>query len=472
MWLNRMYKPPGAKHTLGWPTVAVDESAWDLLRADAWKVMSMDEQVMADVWSQLPTALVDLLLSHVSVPEFCRFRTVCPRWNSTLCTPEFGDLCAENGNKDHRSIMGQCFLRKIRDSLVSREIVGWSILDLNDRRWYTWKDEQHKHPLATDGGFVLWSNYVEMTIFNPISRSSQVLPDPPCSDFNNSIIAKLIVDSVSCTFKVFLIHRREKPEVCMFESATNQWRNSSAMPLTRTNVRLKAGVGVQAHSVVFQGLLYISTTTVHIDDNLSLQEHSPIKYWLFSYNFLEDSWADTHVDFPKCSGNVKKDLVVSGARLFLMSGDTLFPEASQGCLRMKEPLSVTEIELADGSLETVSLLSNPVFDAQELEANRRSFDFNHAYGFDNSMMLTYRGLGFSIMYELVTGFWELRPPDQTVPVFGNAMPLRQPCAVLGKPVAGGLVHCTPFQYSTLLEKTLYIDHRCQIHSQILEDYIW
>lgn len=134
---------------------------------------------------------------------------------------EFGDFCVENGNKDYCFIMGQCFFRKICDSLVFREIVGWSIFDLNDRWWYIWKDEQYKYFLVMDGGFVLWFNYVEMIIFNFIFRFLQVLLDLFCSDFNNSIIVKFIVDSVFCIFKVFFIYRCEKFEVCMFEFVIN-----------------------------------------------------------------------------------------------------------------------------------------------------------------------------------------------------------------------------------------------------------
>lgn len=101
---------------------------------------------------------------------------------------------------------------------------------------------------------------------------------------------------------------------------------------------------------------------VYIDDNLSFQEYLLIKYWFFSYNFLEDLWVDIYVDFFKCLGNVKKDFVVSGVCLFFMSGDMLFFEVSQGCFRMKELLSVMEIEFVDGFLEIVFFLLNFVFD--------------------------------------------------------------------------------------------------------------
>ncbi|XP_024362164.1 uncharacterized protein [Physcomitrium patens] len=446
-------------------------------------------------WRRLSDMLVQQVLSLCATLDLCRFRAVCKRWNSLICAPECGKfLCFRNANEDARYIIGRCFHQHFETSLTDIDgstlkyikVVGWKIFDLNDRRWYTWKgpllstysndhplvsDEDlivlcgtttmaaaNDHPLASDEGLVVCCSVLagtatisEIVITNPIVMTKMVLPMPVAWNnlYLSSFLVNLAVDSISQAYKIFLINRYEDPFMCVFASTTNQWRISSNPPV----LRLHDGAGAQAHSVIFQGQLYVLFKTYRVPGS---NEGWPFKFWLHRYTFLEDFWTDCGVDFPEWPDNGidRKELVVSRNRLFVVSGHTLHLETREGSIRMLDPLSVFEILLADGTFITESHLAEPSFDAQELEVDGptdeffdaklgeqvavRSFVFNQAFGFGNSIMLTYRWLGFSIVYNVETRLWELLPTDPTVELYGNVMPLRPP-RTFGKPIAGELV---------------------------------
>lgn len=323
-----------------------------------------------DEWSRLPNVLVQQVLSLVSVPELCRFRTVCKRWNSLICTSEFGNVCAQNEDEDHaRYIIGHCFHFHQRISSTLITVVGWSIYDLNGRRWFTWKGEQdiafaNDHPMDSDKGLVVCCSTVdcttlmvsEMIISNPIAKLRKVLPVPPCGDYyTDTFLVKLVVDSISQTYKIFLINRFQDPFMCVFDSTTSQWRS-----LNNTPVEMKGrGIGPRlGHSVMFQGLLYVLSSTYRHDPTKPRpNEEHPFRCRLHSYNFLKDSWADCGVDFPATwvdDGVRRNELVVSGNRLFVVSGYTLVLEECDGFIKLENPLSVIEILLADKTLNRVS----------------------------------------------------------------------------------------------------------------------
>jgi hypothetical protein len=418
---------------------------------------------MVNEWSRLPDVLVQQVLSLVAVPDLCRFCKVCKRWNSLICMPEFGTLHAQH--MDARFISGRCYYDG------GSEVAGWSVFDLNGRRCYERMGEvvgtfANDHPLATDGGLVLCSSPTlagsttvsEITIFDPMAKTREVLPFPPFQPYwkrnpysRRSIWggANLVVDSILNTYKIFLLRpspstpsRVEDPIRCVYESSTNQWRSLRTYPPVW---RVGGGFECQTASIIFQGLLNV-LTPFHFGRTRGYTfgpQDYPIKYFLFSYNFVEDSWENTGLDFPNWSDtDIKKELVVSGDRLFVVSGDELALEESDNSIRLEDPLSVTEILHADRKLKTVSHWAQLVFDAQGLEAEtsrlkpfgRRfeHFVYNQAFGFSNSIMLTYDWLGFSIVYNLLaTCLWEVFPADPTVRLFGNVMPLRLPSASLG-----------------------------------------
>lgn len=433
--------------------------------------------------------LEEQVLSLCAILDLWRFRAVCKRWNSLICG---NFLCSRNANEDARYIIGRCFYRHFEAchtiggrNLKYIKVVGWKVFDLKERRWYTWmgqllntysndhplvSDEglimrcgsttmaaTDDHPLASDGGFFLCCSILpgtaiisEMIITNPIVMTKMVLPMPVAWNnlYLSSFLVTLAVDSISQAYKIFLINRYEDPFLCVFDSTTNQWRISSNPPVRQLHDK---GAGAQAHSVIFQGQLYVLFKTYRVPGSI---EGRPSKFWLHRY-CLEDSWADCKVDFPEWpyDGVEQKQLVVSGNRLFVVSGYTLRLETRNGLIRMLDPLSVFEILLADSTLITEFHWAEPVFDAEGLEVDRptytsfdpklgemiavSSFEFNQAFGFGNSIMLTYRWLGFSIVYNVERRLWELLPADPTVVLYGNVMPLRPP-RTSGKPISGEL----------------------------------
>jgi hypothetical protein len=234
-----------------------------------------------------------------------------------------------------------------------------SVFDVNERRWYKWMGEvvdTFATPLVADGGLILCSTPTladsEMIIFNPMAKTREVLPLSPFQSFwwddvYNCDGVNLVVDSMSNTYKIFLLHLSEcsfeDPMLCVFESSANQWRSSRTYPPVR---RVEGGFEYETASIIFQGLLYVLTPFYSGQTRgyrFGPQDH-PIKYFLFSYNFVEDSWENTGVDFPNWSDT--QDLVVSGDRLFLVGRDELVLEESDNSFRLRNPLSVTEVLLA------------------------------------------------------------------------------------------------------------------------------
>ena len=91
--------------------------------------------------------------------------SLCKRWNSLICSPEFGMWC----NPERRPkgvIKGECFVVKLRlcidyakSGARCKKISSWSIFDLDTRRWYiNVEDTLPKgvdfHVAAMDAGLV------------------------------------------------------------------------------------------------------------------------------------------------------------------------------------------------------------------------------------------------------------------------------------------------------------------------------
>ena len=93
--------------------------------------------------------IVDRTLLFQSVPVLFRFRTVCKRWNSLICNPEFGALYIQRARPDALFLVVHYTIRG-KGHNVGRDVGsfddnhGWSFLDLNTRRWYTIKKDGRK----------------------------------------------------------------------------------------------------------------------------------------------------------------------------------------------------------------------------------------------------------------------------------------------------------------------------------------
>ena len=149
---------------------------------------TMDD-LAAELWSALPPEIVERVLTFLSAPALCRFRTVCKRWNALICKPEFGALYIQRTRQD----AGFVVLRHVTYS-DEEEPVGvvnsrWSILDVSARWWCTINDDTKQEVFETgnvamDHLGLLYQltqggseHYASASISNPIVQKSRNLGD-------------------------------------------------------------------------------------------------------------------------------------------------------------------------------------------------------------------------------------------------------------------------------------------------------
>ncbi|CAM6087405.1 unnamed protein product [Calypogeia fissa] len=317
---------------------------------------------MDGLWTELPADLLERVLSFLPVPDLCRLRSVCKRWSSLICTPEFGKICVQNASKGPN--VGSCLVVKPSLDLsrsYSAGIPCWSIFDLDAKRWY---HIVHELPPGNDfadvRGMDGGQDCQTLIVANVIDGAFKVLPRPPLRSGHriDYLNLTLVVDSISNTYKVFLVN--------------------------------------------------------HYRENRGL-----IDPWLFKY--LEDEWEDTGVQFWKSELHLC-DLVVRNNRLFLMTRG-LVDHSLRAYRRSRQPehfgwpFDISEIRLSDRVCRTVAQM-----DIAEACAN---FGINRAnwpdssihciykirsFGFDKSILLMCTETGKMMLYDSVTGAWESLPP--------------------------------------------------------------
>lgn len=276
-----------------------------------------------------------------------------------------------------------------------------------------------------------------LIVSNLIGKTIKALPNPPLPHIELPWTnLRLVVDKTSQTYKIFLIcvgftwiDSRYRC-MCVYESATDQWRIAPNPP----NPNLPgpsnlpgphAEFGAHVRSVVFRGLLYV----------LFSAKCRGI-YRLYSYDFEEDAWEDTGVQFwtgPQFWVDLDLcDLVVSDNRLFLMaqrvvdrslvdrpyfrSNKEEIGHRGLPTCPMPFPLDISEILLAEKVRKTVVRMTETElfhnFDVQRNDVCRFKV---RAFGFDKSIVLTLESVhgrtGKYMMYNLGTGSWEFLPPN-------------------------------------------------------------
>lgn len=396
----------------------------------------------AALWSELPLEVLDQVLSFLSVPDLCRYRTVCKRWDQLMCNPKFGSLCARNAAKRDSSFIA------MRYSSCGRRHEGWCFLDLSARRWYVFKDDDqeirqsfYRGVVRMDGG--LACHFLEpeghrMVVYNPIARKHTELPTVPSNSLTLKFYPELtmVVDTVSQSFKIFLLHSFDteflddrstplesllnEPLMLVYESVTNEWRALTSP------FRIRPGKA-KGSSVMFQGCLYVYLYS-------SLREEHP----LWRYNLVEGSWENLAVpigdEFPI------SELIVSANRLFLVAW------ATGGSLEYDDDrpwsFQVIELRVADKTREVVFDISKADivggFDLKTgIENPLSNIPSICVIGFGNSLLFMSKSTGVSAAFDLVTRTWDrgLPPnpldylPDERCLWFGKQMNLSLPCTL-------------------------------------------
>jgi hypothetical protein len=405
---------------------------------------------------KLPCEVVEQVLAFLPVPDLCRYRSVCKRWTSLICSPDFGTRCIQNASNG--VVKRECFVVKLRlciDSAESgarcKEISSWSIFDRDTRRWYNVEDTLPKgfdfHVSAMDAGLVctfrtalteeqrrastilssITSERQILVVSGLIGKSVRVLPNPPLPVHLEEANLKLVVDKVSQAYKIFLIsaglswRSPRDPCMCVYDSSTDQWQFSTNPPVDPINKPDR-----HVRSAVYEGVLYV----LFADENRLVRG-------LYSYNEFADSWECTGVKFGQDFMVMIEycDLVVSNNRLFLiyqsLMDETLAEQNSRPRVRPRLPnrslykprwpLYISEVPLLEENCKTVAQMTQEEaiqrFDIQTpYDRSKFSTDFEiRANGFDNSILLMTKKVhgegGKYILYNLVTGLWEVLPPN-------------------------------------------------------------
>jgi hypothetical protein len=390
-----------------------------------------------ELWSRLPCALVERILSFLSVPALFKSGIVCKSWNSLICSPEFGASCAEHARQEAQFI-------------VVREKKGWSLLDLGARRWYSvQRDEEAVFgssitvgALAMDGGLVCQflcgprSRSAAVVVTNPIAKTSTRLPLCTAIAGSNRPVVDMVVDTIAHSYKVFLIpNGATEPLMVIYESATNQWRNSTARRTPPIGFPFRATC-----SVFLDGFLYV---LVSPSTRLVTQYD-----FLWRYNHVEDTWNNTRVNLRHLESFHCPQLIVSDDRLFLASWVQKPPDVSDARLSYETwPWAndswwyeISEVDLGGRACSKVFEMSEAglreVLEVPKAVNRKFSPDQLRAFGCCRSIVLLCMSTGMSIVYDLSTSLWETLPVKPLRKSKNRTLPAHQPweCIEVGKPM--------------------------------------
>ncbi|KAG0613337.1 hypothetical protein M758_6G095500 [Ceratodon purpureus] len=372
--------------------------------------------------------MLEQVLSYLHVPDLCRYRTVCKRWDRLMCNPKFGSLCAQNVEKRETSFIAMRYL-----TMGNR---GWCFLDVKARRWYVFKDDAqgifrnfYLLHVRMDGGLVcqyLWRH--KIIVYNPISQTHRELPTVPCECSASSYFPETIlaVDNISQSFKIFLFNISvhdprifNVPVKLVYDSVSNEWKTSTSPLCISSRSKLLGS------RVIFQGFLYIYFYGSVLD------EHP-----LWRYNLVKDAWEN--LDVP-IIGAVHVALVVSANRLFLVvwsKGDGLgFDDGGSSW-----SFQLSELKIPDMTREVLFEMSKAdVVEGFETGIKNRTTILPRisAFSFGNSILFMSKSTGISAAFDVVTRSWDWNfppnpleyLPDEYCVWVGEEMNLLLPCTL-------------------------------------------
>ena len=410
-------------------------------------------ELIAALWSELPLEILDHVLSFLPVPNLCRYRTVCKRWNQLICDSQFGALCAKKASKRDAPFIA------MRYSTCARIHEGWCILDLNARRWYVIKDDDDRQGngerslyssiVKMDGGLVcqfLEPENHSLVVYNPIARArTQIeLPTIPSNCLTSEFYpdVTIVIDSISQSFKIFLFQPfdteflddpsttleslAKDPVMRVYESATNEWKSLSS-PFSIRPGRL------QGSSVVGQGYLY-----VYVYSHSAVREERP----LWRFNLADEEWENVAVAIPDELHH--PELIMSANRLFLVAwstGNVLLYDNDNAPWSFQ----VSELKVRDMTREVIFDISEADFVGgfnlkTGIAKPSTNFPRISVISCGNSLLFISKSTGISAAFDLATRSWDrsLPPnplgylPDERCLWAGKQTNLLLPCTHLWK----------------------------------------
>ncbi|KAG0606926.1 hypothetical protein M758_9G179800 [Ceratodon purpureus] len=370
----------------------------------------------AALWSDLPLEMLEQVLSYLPVPDLCRYRTVCKRWDRLICDPKFGSLSAQNAVKREASLIVMPY------SIRGMEHLGWCFLDVNARQWYVFKDDgqsirrhfARNSAVRMDGGLVcqydLWSDRI--VVYNPMSQTHREVPTvprkclAPSYNFREVIF---VVDIISQSFKIFLFYSSHPHDLknvlkLIYDSVTNEWKTSTS-PLY-----ISSGSKLLGHRVLFEGYLY---------------SFLPKEHPLWRYNLVKDAWEN--LDVPLGDGFTGARLVVTANRLFLVAwskGRGLGFDDGGPNMTREVLFEMSEADVKE-RFET------------GIENRSTGLPGITAFSFGNSLLFMSESTGVTAAFDVVTRSWDRNFPPNPLEYLpdvdcmwkGKQMNLLLPCTL-------------------------------------------
>ncbi|KAG0590496.1 hypothetical protein KC19_1G104000 [Ceratodon purpureus] len=394
------------------------------------------------LWSDLPSEMVDQVLSYLPLPDLCRYRTVCKRWDRLMCDPKFGSLCAQNASKREASLIAMRYMT------CNTFFTGWCFLDVNARRWYVFKEDgkqiRSSFPhgdVRMDGGLVCqyWGPD-GIIVYNPVSQTYRKLPCTPKHFSEKTYFSELtlVVDNISQSFKIFLFTIPENksrilnivPLKLVYDSVTNEWKTSTSP------VCIGSGSKLNGSGVIFQGYLYTIRRRIYFEK--SIRDFRD-EYTVGRYNLVKDAWED--LDVPIIIEISSACLVVSANRLFLVAWSkghgSGFPYG-----RPSWSFQLSELKIPDMTREVLFEMSEADvvegFETIEDGTTNYSLPGMSAFSFGNSILFMSTSTGISAAFDVVTRSWDRNFPPNPLEYLPNLN-----CSWAGEQM-NLLLPCTPW----------------------------
>jgi hypothetical protein len=364
------------------------------------------EEPWSELWQELPSEILERVLSFLPVPALCRFRAVCKKWNGLVSSPTFAA----------QSRPQRAYAFVMPDTVTDAEM-GWELFDSVDKRYYYLSDgfllKQvetmdrfqsgfQRSTIAADRGLfcVLWSTMglEEHALFvcNPVTKQFNELPFYGFFDLDvgaHNPVVLMSVEPDMTSYRIFFLEevhptKPTRQRMHVFDSTLKMWLK---LPDPPQNLNPSSGV-------IMDGILYIL-----------FWDSSNLRHSLWSFS---STWT---LVVEKLLNSRIPQLVVSLGRLF-------FVRAWAGSF------SIVEIELNEKKCITVThmpskhfeelVVQTPYIDTWSPYHDRigRNASFLSIGCGDSIVVSSFRGR--SVTYNLVEDSWEhMRVNKQLVQIF-------------------------------------------------------
>ncbi|KAI6692185.1 hypothetical protein NL676_019895 [Syzygium grande] len=233
------------------------------------------EVMEQEIWGEFPEDLFEAVIARLPIATFFRFRAVCRKWNSLLCSQSFSQHCAqvqqdypwfytithENVNS---GVMYDPSLKKWHHPTISS--VPANIIAL---------------PVASAGGLVCFLDIGHRNFYvcNPLTQSSKELPARSIKVWSR-IAVGMTLNGSSATggYKIMWVGCKGEYEI--FDSVKNSWLRPGTMP---NNIKLPLSLNFKSQAVT-------------IDDTLYFMRSDP--EGIVSYNMVTRIWMQSIIPAP------------------------------------------------------------------------------------------------------------------------------------------------------------------------------